>query len=468
MLSIDIHKLNTDDSFNLNVIIQDSVLSRDYIRILKYGFAIFNPSVFPQQLLYDLIEFIELYFYCLETYSKVRKLMIKEKKKKRRNRDDENEEKELIKLMKEKKQNDSFIEKNSDNEDSKEDQKESSISLSSDDYDYKEREVDLKNEIRIVVEYNIISKILYVLSEFKNIKSSNLLRIIAKLFTRIIETDNTWIFYNIEFLNVFHNLTNDSVFKNNLLYKELYDCINQILKKFFSVFKTNKLLLVESLFKFNSAIIKDEILNNYEVHENNDNYLYVRQDLDIEKERIYGEDVHYDENNPFFTQDLEKKKDKKKIDEEIKEKWSKNEDLLLIENYLKFKEIDNYMEILEGLFIDKNKKDIKKRIKKLKLKKGEAKAMKRLKKLHKNDKNKEDKENHVSFNLNKENLFNIIIDLSDKCKDENIKTNMDKTLTSLKQQLQTYNLRKDLLYIIINLVLMSKKIFTSYLKQKRK
>ncbi len=94
--------------------------------------------------------------------------------------------------------------------------------------------------------------------------------------------------------------------------------------------------------------------------------------------------------------------------------------------------------------------------------------MKRLKKLHKNDNNKEDKENHVSFNLNKENLFNIIIDLSDKCKDENIKTNMDKTLTSLKQQLQTYNLRKDLLYIIINLVLMSKKIFTSYLKQKRK
>ncbi len=454
MLSIDIHKLNTDDSFNLNVIIQDSVLSRDYIRILKYGFAIFNPSVFPQQLLYDMIEFIELYFYCLETYSKVRKLMIKEKKKKRRNRDDENEEKELIKLMKEKKENDSFIEKNSENEDSKEDQKESSISFSSDDYDYKEREVDLKNEIRIVVDYNIISKILYVLSEYKNIKSSNLLRIIAKLFIRIIETDNTWIFYNIEFLNVFQKLLNDSIFKNNLLYKELYDCINQILKKFFSVFKTNKLLLVESLFKFNSAIIKDEILNNYEVHENNDNYLYVRQDLDIEKERIYGEDVNNDENNPFFTNDFDKKKEKNKNeDEEIKEKWTKNEDLLLIENYLKFKEIDNYMEILEGLFIKKKKKDIKKRIKKLKLKKGEAKAMKRLKKLHKNDKNKEDKENHVSISLNKENLFNIIIDLSDKCKDEHIKTNMDKTLTSLKQQLQTYNLRKDLLYLLINLVL---------------
>ena len=379
MISLDIHKINNDESFNINIIIQDSLLSRDYSRIIKHGFSIFDHEIFPIQILYDMIEFIELYFYCLETFSKVRKLKIKEKRRKRKQRDEENEEKDLLKLKKETKKENYLENKKIDHEyEINNYNSQSSISYSSDDYEFKERDVDLKNEIMIILDYDVISKILHALLEYKTIKSINLIRILAKLLNRVIELEGTWIFYNIENLNIFHMLINDHEFINNLFYRELYESINKILKIYFDLFKVNKLLLIESLFRFNSAVQKDEIINNYELKEQNDNYLYVRQDLELEKERIYGEDEQYEGNNLFFSNKIKKNKDIESV------KWNLNEDIILIENYLKFKEIDNFMDILEGLFMNKKRKDIKKRIKKLKLKKGETKAMKRLNKIHKN------------------------------------------------------------------------------------
>ena len=51
MISLDIHKINNDESFNINIIIQDSLLSRDYSRIIKHGFSIFDHEIFPIQIL---------------------------------------------------------------------------------------------------------------------------------------------------------------------------------------------------------------------------------------------------------------------------------------------------------------------------------------------------------------------------------------------------------------------------------
>lgn len=428
-ISIDLHKLKDElhHELELYVLIQDNLLARDYTRVIKYAFSLYNPNIFPKKMLYEIIEFCELYFYCLEMVSKIKKIKIKEKKRRRKPKNEGNEEDIIRELDRKMLENKDFIEKDSQGEDSQGEHTGSSISFSDDEYEYKERDLDISNEIKILLDYTIIAKFLTVLSELNNLNRTQL-KIVSKIFTRIASVKGNWIFFQAEYLMVFKDALNNTEYKNNSNYRDILFNLKQIVKEFFELSKTNKLIFVEALFKYKSQLEKDEILNNYERSNINENYLYVRNDLEIENENIYGDE--YNGNNLFPT--------KNSSDEEEKKiEWTENEDIVIIENYFKFKDFDNLQEILEGLLFNKKSKDIKKRIKKLKLYKRKTieKAMKKMKKIHLKSKKTEENNDHI---------FNVIIDLSDKCQDEIMKKNLEKTINSLKSQLESYKIKKGL------------------------
>lgn len=372
-----------------------------------------------------------------------------------------------------------FIEKNkSDDEDHKSEHT-GSVSLSDGEpedegFTYLERDLDVKVEMNNLLDYSVISKIFCLLHSNNNssitiklneLKRDNILKFIVKIFERITNNlKSDWIFYQYEYLYIINQFMNDKFFLNDPNFAPLKNVFSIIIKNYFVTLRKNKLLALESLFRVPSAIIKDQILNNYEtviVESREEEYKPEEQELFEKEERssVEGKDCEYDSNMFFEILDSNKKKNKKlkkaeKIEEEEKyykspEKrklnleesvedvvvWTENEDLILIKNYIEFKDFDNLYDILEKLFPSKNKREIKHRIKTLKLKKGEKKAMKMLKKIHKKKNKKREKEQ----------LFNIIIELSDDCKNEVQKHKIEKTIISLKEQLESFKVKKGLL-----------------------
>ena len=73
------------------------------------------------------------------------------------------------------------------------------------------------------------------------------------------------------------------------------------------------------------------------------------------------------------------------------------------------------------------------RIKTLKLKKGRERGMEKFKKIHKKKKEREEK------------FFNVIIELSDECRNEAKKNKIEKTIFSIREKLESYKLKKGLL-----------------------
>jgi timeless len=380
-------------------------------------------------------------------------LTLKIKKKKKKARKESNEEEDLYeKLMQHDKD---FISQNGDNGDDKNEHT-GSVDLSDDDDQYLERDLDPKQEMQVLLDYNIVSKLLMLFNESSMInntsenfladlkRENNLIRIINKLFQRVIGTlKGHWVFFQMDYLYIIHSLLNNKRFTSDAFFSELLIVFQDIIKNFFAVLRTNKLLTIESLFRFPSLLMKDSIINNYE-------YVTPPEDTLGNKDREYmpeeeeyrfdlGEEQEYDgeiepEKGEETVPKVEKKNKKKvrKHSEDHIVVWTEDEDLLLIENYLEYENDEGLYDILDKMFKDKDKHDIKHRVKTLKLKKGKKKALKMFKKLHKKKRKRD------------ENMFNIIIELSDEFKDDSNKKKFERTINSIKSQLQSYQLRKGL------------------------
>jgi len=445
-----------------NVIIQDAIITKDYNKIIKAAFFHFNENFHPKIILQEIIEFTELYFCCLELYSNQRNLKIKVKKKKRVKKNDEDEEQLVENYKKEK----NFIENDGQNDNKSEHT--GSVDLSEDDKDqYIERDLSVNEETKtIIVDYAVISKIMILLKKDKflensnNSKSNYIYRIITKLFERIVnKIDSGWIFYQLEYLNIFNFLLNNKDFDTNLVYHDLKAVIEKVVKSYFDLLKTNKLLIIESLFRFQNSIIRDDIFNNYEaivVDEKDDNRDFDNNEFEKDLEYDGIMEFEKDPDAELALNNLKKKKknnynkeqneNMKKLlnddreDEDMEEKWTESDDIILIENYKEFSEFTNFYEILEKLFPFKTKSDLRHRIKDLKLKKGLERAYKQVKRLH------APKEVSKPVKDNQNQLFNLIIDLSDECKKPEKKIKIEKTILSLKQQLESYKIQKELEY----------------------
>ena len=103
-------------------------------------------------------------------------------------------------------------------------------------------------------------------------------------------------------------------------FRVFLDLIRKVLKSFFAVFSKNKLLPVESLFRFSDRIVKDSILTNYEdesIFENAQNNPETQNGLrndDFEGGYVGGRTAKV---------------------------WSKVEDRTLIQNYEEFSNLPN-------------------------------------------------------------------------------------------------------------------------------
>ena len=476
----DSYKFSKHNDFNLtvNVILQDSLLTKDYSKIIKSLFEIYNDQYHPIDILYDIIEFTEIYFSDLEFFTKKRKeLKIQAKKKKRRR--EINDEKDLLNEKKLKK---ILGEKNNSSE-------------SENDYsedEYISREIDTNSESKILIDYEIIEKIMSIFKNYgklnsfeltknlNNIKNSNkdILKFIINIFNRIVNKTNCdWIFYNMENLLIFNTLLNNDFFQNDKAYEPLKKIIKQIINNYFEKYKKNKMLPIESLFHFNNLVLIQSILNNYEDENNNklnesDIDFNINEDNnnnDSEGEAFYKEDYLLELNEKKIEKKIKKNKNKEIINDEdednLNNSFEKMEieifnielDKLLIKLY--FDNINpgqtNYNEVIDIIksnekFSNIDIKDIKNRLHKLKVKKGKEKSLKKLNKIYNknnNNSNKENNENKYSINdkIDYDSLANCVYNLSEKISNETFRNSFNLAFSSIKKQIDSYKKRKILL-----------------------
>ena len=301
-----------NDSVNLtiNVMLQDSLLTKDYSKILENFFSIYNEVYYPVEYLYDIIEFSEIYFSALEYFVQKRELKIKtlkaKKKKKKKYREIDEEKEILHQIEKEKKrkyktedldenlnpikkeENKFTINDNDDESNNSYGEYDSSDNDNSDDDKYTEifRDINVNEESKCLVSYDIIDKIFSI---FKNVSGAlvdnfdlskklielkdnkrGILKYISKLIQRIaIKSKCFWIFFNIEYLVLFNRLLNEPSFKDEPAYNNFKETIIKILNEYFTIIQKNKMLPVECLFRVEGSSLIEAIMNNYEYNDDN-------------------------------------------------------------------------------------------------------------------------------------------------------------------------------------------------------
>ena len=473
----DSYKHSKDDDFNLtlNVKLQDCILTKDFTKIIKQIFYFYNEVYQPYDILYDCIEFSEVYFMSLDYFTKKRELKIEAKKK----RKEINDEELLIKKYQEKKLNDLLEEEND-------------ISSSDSDVEILKRDIDVTSEAKCLVDYIIINKIFLLLKNTSQIDSFNLTNLlidiknndrnILKFLTKIIERISIkckcyWIFFNIQYLLLFNTLLNNQYFINEKDFKCLRDVIEKIINEYFELLKTNKFLPIESLFQFNGISLVENIMCNYEnkvsINENNKYYGTIFNEEEENKEYIpdEGEEIYkpgdfekYEKKNERekekeinSSEEKKKKKLRKKYKEEEfidenkdndsiivhkeKIKWSKEDDELIVKIYFDLINEDK-SNIDDVIFEIKNKlnkssKKIKKRLHKLKVRKGKEKAEKKINKIHLkkhlkiSDFQIKDNDNMSNNNLNNEDNEN---NNSNNEEGDIINSNNEEKTNSIKEE----------------------------------
>ena len=440
-------KSEEDLNLNINVVIQDTLFSKDFTKIIKILFTVYNESYHPYEILYDLIEFCEIYFSALELFSKKRNLKIKKIKKKKKKKEDDDEEKYLQKLEKQMLKEDGNISSESE-------------SQSIDEDDFIEQDLNVFNECKCLVDYEIVDKIMLLFknrtnyssfdltSQLLDIKNSerSLLKFVTKIIDRIANKAKCiWIFYHIEYLLVFNTLLNNKFFKSEEAFKPLRHIIRNISHEYFELVKKNPMLPIESLFHFNSLNLIDNIYNNYEIEGTNE-----------EIKKLNEADFDFDDNKEFVPEEGEEyyKPEPKVAKKEKKEysQWNVEQDKKLVEIYFnsvikneETGEISNIEEVenkLKEEFKDKDIEDIKHRMKKLKVKKGKKeKSMKKIDKIYHLGKysKEEKKQKHIELG----SITDTVLQLAEKSKDETYKNKLKFVMNGIIRQIETTKLRKE-------------------------
>ena len=121
--------------------------------------------------------------------------------------------------------------------------------------------------------------------------------------------------------------------KLKLSKEHLKNVITTIVGRFVQLQKTNPLLLVEAIFRFQSREIKEAILNNYGLE-------FRRNQPDVQAENHKtGEDMEIDQNivfedeKPIYNVFDEKDLETNQIEGEDKKQWTQQQDQILIDNY---------------------------------------------------------------------------------------------------------------------------------------
>lgn len=449
-------KSENDLNLIINVVIQDNLFSKDFTKILKILFSIFNDAYHPVEILYDIIEFSEIYFSALELFSKKRNLKIKKMKKNKKNKKEvENDEDYLEKLNKK------MLKQNTS-------QSESEESISEDEDNYIEQDLNVYDESKCLVDYEIIDKIMLLFKSSNNYSTNSfdltkqllelktceqqILKFLSKLLDRIaVKTKCEWIFFQIEYLLVFNLLLNNNFFQTDEAYQKIKSVILKIVHEYFQNLKKNKMLPIESLFHFNSISLVEGIINNYETEGDKDYKQINEADFDFDRE------FKPEEGEEYYKPEPKENKSKKNIEKlEKYSSWNVEEDNALVNIYFdnlkkndETGEISNLEEILVKLknsLPNKTEDDLKHRMKKLKVKKGKERSLKKIDKIYnlgkyaKKEKTKKGK-NISDFG----NLTDLVLQLSEKSKDETYKNKLKYVMNLIIKQLESTKARKEIM-----------------------
>lgn len=175
-----------------------------------------------------------------------------------------------------------------------------------------EKKFNFKASVIELVEYGVIDNFLRLL-ETPAALDDELISAIGSFFNRVVTiAKGTWMFYQLRYMNTFNKFLSE--YRKELRYQPIVKAIQSILNSFFEKCKENPLLALEIIFPFTSLEMKNAILCNYEdiAEAGEDNEYYPKaQDSESEKELEIEE----------FERNLEANK------------WTDNDDLLLIEYY---------------------------------------------------------------------------------------------------------------------------------------
>ncbi|EAR94710.2 Yip1 domain protein (macronuclear) [Tetrahymena thermophila SB210] len=412
-----IRVMSTDNSQmnrkNSQIMLQN-IFHHDITKALRIGVDYCQYNVLNNEVLKNLVELINIFFDLLESYSKGKVLtlqtdkLVKKKKKKVNSKSKKALERQLQSEM-----ND-FIEKDpnegqEDDEDfnpnkeleiqnveKKEDAYDEDDDEDSDDDgpQFQERKYNLQSEFAILADYNVILKVLQLIQGDKILTNSpNLNNAVYKFIQRITDLLKAdWILYQVDFISIIQEICSNQEIKMRLDCKKFIELFRKIIRNMFEKIKQNKLLLVEMLFRFTDATLKNSILCNYEDLEKNEN----------EFDNILNEN---EAENADQQTILERKV------------WIEQEDRAIINNYETFKDLTNVFEqlglVLNGLgFYDKTPLDIRRRVKYLKLHKGKQRAEKIFKEIYASKKvsiKRAVRELYLKLKDNEENVNNIEI-----------------------------------------------------------
>lgn len=313
---------------NAQILLQN-IFYHEMMKISRRAFDYWKAGLNEVKFLEEIIEFNTISMKLLEEYSKGRVLTVRTEK--------------LVKSRREGDESDDYMSGN--------EQVDSDVQ-------YQERQLNFVIELSLLIDHDVISKYCFLLKRYR-FNTAEINESIAKFFQKIFQDCQAeWIFYQLEYLAVFDQIVNDKYAKTNLKIKSLYEVVSQIVKAFVKTLQSNKLLPLEAMFRIKDRSVKNAILSNYEHDVGSDSYVpNTEENLNME---LYTD-------SPTKRSNLI---------------WTKEEDSTLIENYYTFKDMDRVLEVLSNLFTNKSPKDVKQRLKLLRVSKGIFKAKEMLEELH--------------------------------------------------------------------------------------
>ena len=215
---------------------------------------------------------------------------------------------------------------------------------------YHERQLNYIIEFSSLIEADIISKYCFLLQRYKDNREEVNTWVCSFIKKVVIDCEADWIFFQLEYLQIFDDILSDKLAQYR--YKEIYEISLMITERFFKLFSTNTLLPVEALFRVREKRIKNLIVSNY---------------TEVEQETYH----------PEVVEDYEQP-----TNQAAKVTWTLEEDEILLKNFSAFQGTASCYDHLANLLSDKTSKDIKKRVKQLKLEKGLETAKEILKNMH--------------------------------------------------------------------------------------
>ena len=262
-----------------------------------------------------------------------------------------------------------------------------------------ERQLNFNAEISLLINYEVVASYMAVINNKSGFsKQADLIQMAASFFRRVVyQLKQTWIFFQMDFMHCFNEFLQKNSCTNSLMkgilentsgdsygerklqvsLEQLKTIVTVIVGKFVALQQDNPMLLLESLFRFQTKDIKDQVLNNYSLGVARVGLLDKEDDREREllNNGAYDDNIIFGDEQAVFGVDGEEADEEGGADQHIvdKNQWTQKQDEILIENYQNFANLEKksrFTFLAELVGGGKTYKDCYNRAKLLKLKNG--------------------------------------------------------------------------------------------------